>query len=63
MDSHVDSVQFEGDKERLVKILVKCNSYVVGLALGRLAANKCGKFCMNVISNSAAIKCCQSSQL
>ena len=54
MDSHVDSVQFEGDKESLVKLLVKHNSYVVGSAPGRLAANKCGKCCMNVVSNSAA---------
>ena len=53
MDSHVDSVQFEGDKESLV-MLVKRNSYVVGSAPVRLAANKCGKCCMNVISNSAA---------
>ena len=54
MDSHVDSVQFEGDKESLVKMLMKRNSYFVGSATGRLAANKCVKCCMNVISDSTA---------
>ena len=54
MGSHVDSAQFEGGKESLVKMLVKHSSYVVGLAPGRLAANKYGKCCVNVISNSAA---------